>query len=77
AGFDADEFERRLQSGGADAGAKIAEGGTQAGQNAAQTFSSGVAGAGSAFGKSAAAAFIAGVSGFLSSARADLMRPVG
>lgn len=77
AGFDADEFERRLQSGGADAGAKIAEGGMQAGQNAAQTFSSGVAGAGSAFGKSAAAAFIAGVSGLLSSAKADLMRPVG
>ncbi|WP_301004986.1 hypothetical protein, partial [Mesorhizobium sp.] len=45
--------------------------------NAAQTFSSGVAGAGSAFGKSAAAAFIAGVSGLLSSAKADLMRPVG
>ncbi|RWE83151.1 MAG: phage tail tape measure protein [Mesorhizobium sp.] len=77
AGFDADEFERRLQSGGADAGSKIAEGGTQAGQNAAQTFTSGVAGAGSSFGKSAAAAFIAGVSGFLSSAKADLMRPVG
>ncbi|TIR56981.1 MAG: phage tail tape measure protein [Mesorhizobium sp.] len=77
AGFDADEFERRLQSGGADAGSKIAEGGTQAGQNAAQTFTSGVAGAGSSFGKNAAAAFIAGVSGFLSSARADLMRPVG
>ncbi|TJV70725.1 MAG: phage tail tape measure protein [Mesorhizobium sp.] len=77
AGFDADEFERRLQSGGADAGSKIAEGGTQAGQNAAQTFASGVAGAGSSFGKSAAAAFIAGVSGFLSSAKADLMRPVG
>ncbi|PBB98341.1 phage tail tape measure protein [Mesorhizobium sp. WSM3862] len=77
AGFDADEFEHRLQSGGADAGDKIAAGGTQAGQNAAQTFSSGVAGTGSAFGKSAAAAFIAGVSGFLSSAKTDLMRPVG
>ncbi|CDX55867.1 putative Phage tail tape measure protein [Mesorhizobium plurifarium] len=77
AGFDADEFERRLQSGGADAGSKIAEGGTQAGQNAAQTFTSGVAGAGSSFGKSAAAAFIAGVSGFLSSAKADLTRPIG
>ncbi|TIQ07119.1 phage tail tape measure protein [Mesorhizobium sp.] len=77
AGFDADEFERRLQSGGADASSKIAEGGTQAGQNAAQTFTSGLAGAGSSFGKNAAAAFIAGVSGFLSSAKADLMRPVG
>ncbi|OBQ91424.1 phage tail tape measure protein [Mesorhizobium sp. AA23] len=77
AGFDADEFERRLQSGGADAGSKIAAGGTQAGQNAAQTFTSGLAGAGSSFGKNAAAAFIAGVSSFLSSAKADLTRPVG
>ncbi|PBC02671.1 phage tail tape measure protein [Mesorhizobium sp. WSM3860] len=75
--FDIGEIERSLQSGGNDAGAKIAEGGTQAGQNAAQTFTSGVAGAGQSFGQSAAAAFIAGVGGFLSSAKGDLMRPIG
>jgi hypothetical protein len=44
--FDIGEIERSLQSGGADASSKIADGGTQAGQNAAQTFTSGVAGAG-------------------------------
>lgn len=75
--FDPDEFKRSLQSGGVDAGSKIAEGGTQAGQNAASTFTSGVAGAGQSFGQSAAASFVAGVSSFLSSAKADLMRPVG
>ncbi|MDG4877664.1 phage tail tape measure protein [Mesorhizobium sp. WSM4935] len=75
--FDIGEIERSLQSGGADASSKIADGGTQAGQNAAQTFTAGVSGAGQSFGQSAAAAFIAGVSGFLSSAKADLMRPVG
>ncbi|MES0049237.1 phage tail tape measure protein [Mesorhizobium sp. M0053] len=75
--FNLDEFDAKMQAGGFTAGAKIAEGGTQAGQNAASTFTSGVAGAGQSFGSSAAAAFIAGVSGFLSSAKADLMRPVG
>ncbi|WP_201411209.1 hypothetical protein [Mesorhizobium sp. J8] len=45
--------------------------------NAAPTFASGVARAGSSFGKGVAAAFIAGVSGFLYSAKVDLMRPVG
>ncbi|MER9625058.1 phage tail tape measure protein [Mesorhizobium sp. M0222] len=75
--FNLDEFDAKMQAGGFSAGAKIADGGTQAGQNAASTFTSGVAGAGESFGSSAAAAFIAGITGFLSSAKADLMRPVG
>lgn len=75
--FNLDEFDAKMQAGGFSAGAKIADGGTQVGQNAASTFTSGVAGAGESFGSSAAAAFIAGVSGFMSSAKADLMRPVG
>ncbi|MGX5830192.1 hypothetical protein [Mesorhizobium sp. 43Arga] len=61
--IDADEFERPLQSGGADAGNKISEDGMLGGQNAAP-FTAGVSGAGHSVGQSAAAAFIAASAAF-------------